>query len=98
MRYLTKSQSGYENAGNIFGVFLPITFIAGLYGMNFKFMPELQHPYGYFATVGVMVLIVIITFIYFRRKNGKQKDIVVMSFFDNELLIVIHHILMHCFI
>jgi len=49
--------------------FLPITFIAGLYGMNFKFMPELQHPYGYFATVGVMVLIVIITFIYFRRKK-----------------------------
>ena len=49
--------------------FLPITFIAGLYGMNFKFMPELQNPYGYFATVGVMILIVIITFIYFRRKK-----------------------------
>lgn len=49
--------------------FLPITFIAGLYGMNFKFMPELEHPYGYFATLGVMVLIVIITFIYFRRKK-----------------------------
>ena len=54
----------------IFSVyFLPITFIAGLYGMNFKFMPELEHPYGYFATLGVMVLIVIITFIYFRRKK-----------------------------
>ncbi len=49
--------------------FLPITFIAGLYGMNFKFMPELEHPYGYFATLCVMVLIVIITFIYFRRKK-----------------------------
>ena len=49
--------------------FLPITFIAGLYGMNFKFMPELEHPYGYFATLGVMVLIVFITFIYFRRKK-----------------------------
>ena len=54
----------------IFSVyFLPITFIAGLYGMNFKFMPELEHPYGYFATLCVMVLIVIITFIYFRRKK-----------------------------
>ena len=54
----------------IFSVyFLPITFIAGLYGMNFKFMPELEHPYGYFVTLGVMVLIVIITFIYFRRKK-----------------------------
>lgn len=49
--------------------FLPITFIAGLYGMNFKYMPELEHPYGYFATIGVMVSIVIITFIYFRRKK-----------------------------
>jgi magnesium transporter len=49
--------------------FLPITFIAGLYGMNFDHMPEIHTEYGYFATVGVMVLIVIITFIYFRRKK-----------------------------
>ncbi len=49
--------------------FLPITFIAGLYGMNFDNMPETHTHYGYFATLGVMVLIVIITFIYFRRKK-----------------------------
>lgn len=49
--------------------FLPITFIAGLYGMNFEYMPELKKPYAYFATLGVMLLIVIITFIYFRRKK-----------------------------
>ena len=49
--------------------FLPITFIAGLYGMNFDIMPELHHKYGYFITLGVMALITIITFIYFRRKK-----------------------------
>ena len=49
--------------------FLPITFIAGLYGMNFKFMPELEYKYGYYLTVGFMVLIVVVTFIYFRRKK-----------------------------
>ncbi len=49
--------------------FLPITFIAGLYGMNFDNMPELHTKYGYFATLGLMLLIVICTFIYFRRKK-----------------------------
>ena len=49
--------------------FLPITFIAGLYGMNFEFMPELKTPYGYFFTLGLMALIVLITFIYFKRKK-----------------------------
>jgi magnesium transporter len=49
--------------------FLPITFIAGVYGMNFEYMPEITKPYGYFATLGLMGLIVIITFIYVRRKK-----------------------------
>ncbi|MGK6342566.1 CorA family divalent cation transporter [Chryseobacterium sp. DT-3] len=49
--------------------FLPITFIAGLYGMNFDNMPELHHKYGYFITVGAMALVVICTFIYARRKQ-----------------------------
>lgn len=49
--------------------FLPITFIAGLYGMNFDNMPELHHKYGYFATLGLMAVIVIITFVYMRRKK-----------------------------
>lgn len=49
--------------------FLPITFIAGLYGMNFDYMPELKHRYGYFITLGVMAVIVICTFIYARRKQ-----------------------------
>lgn len=49
--------------------FLPITFIAGVYGMNFDVMPELHHKSGYFVTLGVMALVVIITFIYMRRKR-----------------------------
>lgn len=49
--------------------FLPITFIAGLYGMNFDNMPELRTQHGYFLTLGVMGVIVICTFIYARRKQ-----------------------------
>ena len=49
--------------------FLPITFIAGVYGMNFDYMPELRHKYGYFMVLGLMAFIVLITFIYFRRKK-----------------------------
>jgi magnesium transporter len=49
--------------------FLPITFIAGLYGMNFDNMPELRTPHGYFYTLGLMGIVVICTFIYARRKQ-----------------------------
>ncbi|MGR3856664.1 MULTISPECIES: magnesium transporter CorA family protein [Chryseobacterium] len=49
--------------------FLPITFIAGVYGMNFDNMPELHHKYGYFVTLGAMATVVISTFIYVRRKQ-----------------------------
>lgn len=49
--------------------FLPITFIAGLYGMNFDNMPELHTKYGYFLTIGLMAIVVICTFIYARRKQ-----------------------------
>lgn len=49
--------------------FLPITFIAGLYGMNFDNMPELHTEWGYFVTLALMAFIVIATFVYFRRKK-----------------------------
>jgi len=49
--------------------FLPITFIAGVYGMNFDNMPELHHKNGYFLTLGLMAIVVICTFIYARRKQ-----------------------------
>ena len=49
--------------------FFPITFIAGIYGMNFENMPELRQPSGYFFTLGLMAFISLLTFIYVRRKR-----------------------------
>ncbi|MDZ4749763.1 MAG: CorA family divalent cation transporter [Saprospiraceae bacterium] len=49
--------------------FLPLTFIAGIYGMNFDYMPELRWEYGYFITLGVMVLISVIILSWFKRKK-----------------------------
>jgi len=50
-------------------IFIPLTFIVGLYGMNFKVMPELEWKYGYFAVLTVMFIISIFLIIFFRRKN-----------------------------
>ena len=49
--------------------FFPITFIAGIYGMNFENMPELHQPLGYFMTLGLMAFITLLTFIYVRKKR-----------------------------
>ena len=53
----------------IAAVFLPLTFIAGVYGMNFRFMPELEWQWGYFGVLGGMVMVVVGMIFYFRRKN-----------------------------
>ena len=54
----------------IFSVFfMPITFIAGIYGMNFRFMPELEWYYGYPAAILVMVAISIGIYYWFKRKG-----------------------------
>lgn len=53
----------------ISSVFLPLTFIAGIYGMNFKHIPELEYQYGYYAVLGVMVLIVGLMLYYFKKKK-----------------------------
>ncbi|MFV0483516.1 MAG: CorA family divalent cation transporter [Bacteroidales bacterium] len=50
-------------------IFIPLTFIAGVYGMNFKNMPELQTNNGYFVLIGVMVLITALNIWYFIRKR-----------------------------
>lgn len=50
-------------------IFIPLTFIAGIYGMNFAYMPELQWKWGYFAVLGVMLMVFIGMIIYFRRKK-----------------------------
>jgi len=48
---------------------LPPTLIASIYGMNFRFMPELEQPWGYPMAIGLMVLSVVTPFVYFRRKG-----------------------------
>ena len=50
-------------------IFMPLTFITSLYGMNFKHMPELQWEYGYFVVIGVVVLVAVSMLEYFRRKH-----------------------------
>lgn len=50
-------------------VFIPITFVAGVYGMNFATMPELSLPWAYPAVLALMLLIVIGMFIYFKKKQ-----------------------------
>jgi magnesium transporter len=53
----------------ISSIFIPLTFIAGVYGMNFLNMPELVHPWGYPATLLVMLLVAVGLLWYFRRKR-----------------------------
>jgi len=50
-------------------IFIPLTFIAGIYGMNFKFMPELEWRWAYFAVWIVILVIAVIMVIFFRRRR-----------------------------
>lgn len=50
-------------------IFIPVTFIAGVYGMNFEYMPELRSPYGYAATWAVMIGIMVGMVLYFKKKK-----------------------------
>jgi magnesium transporter len=50
-------------------IFIPITFITSLYGMNFENMPELHTRYGYFVVLAVIVITTFAMLIYFRRKK-----------------------------
>ncbi len=50
-------------------IMLPLTFIAGLYGMNFDNMPELRTRYGYFAVCGVMLLVAVAMLVFFWRRG-----------------------------
>ena len=50
-------------------IFIPLTFISGVYGMNFKYMPELSSKFGYWSVLGIMGLISGIQLYFFRKKG-----------------------------
>ena len=50
-------------------IFIPLTFIAGVYGMNFKFMPELEWRWGYFLVLAVMLALGVLMVILFKRRR-----------------------------
>lgn len=50
-------------------IFIPLTFVAGIYGMNFGYMPELQVRWAYFVVLGVMVLVAAGMLLYFYRRG-----------------------------
>lgn len=55
-------------------IFMPLTFIAGIYGMNFTHMPELTWHYGYFIVLGLMGGIALLMFAFFWRKGWFKQD------------------------
>ncbi len=50
-------------------IFVPIIFIASIYGMNFENMPELKWKYGYYFTLFIMLIVTILTLLYFKNKK-----------------------------
>lgn len=54
-------------------IFIPLTFIVGVYGMNFKYMPELETKYGYYFTWGAMVTIALLLLLYFYKRGWLKK-------------------------
>ena len=50
-------------------IFIPLTFIAGIYGTNFEYLPELKFKYSYFIFWSVMLSVAVVMLIYFRKKK-----------------------------
>lgn len=50
-------------------IFVPLSFLAGIYGMNFEYIPELRFRYSYFILLGVMAVIVCVQLVLFRRRR-----------------------------
>lgn len=50
-------------------IFIPLTFIAGIYGMNFENMPELKLKHGYYYVLGLMLLVILMMLWFFKRRK-----------------------------
>jgi len=50
-------------------IFIPLTFLAGMYGMNFEYIPELKWHYGYFTLWAIMVVAAVVMVFYFKRRK-----------------------------
>jgi len=50
-------------------IFIPLTLVAGIYGMNFRFMPELEMSVGYPIVLLIMLCIGVVMILYFRKKR-----------------------------
>ena len=50
-------------------IFMPLTLIAGWYGMNFRYMPELEWHYGYHSVILVSIAVVVFCLVFFRKKK-----------------------------
>ncbi len=73
----TKTNEVMKTLAVVSAIILPLSLIAGIYGMNFENMPELKSEHGYFLTLGVMALVTFALLIYFWRRGWIfQKDIV----------------------
>jgi len=70
MSYISNRMNGVMKTLTIIAtIIMPLTLITGIYGMNFKNMPELNTEYGYFITLAVMGIIAFAEILYFKRKG-----------------------------
>lgn len=50
-------------------IFIPLSFLASVYGMNFEFMPELHYKYGYYALLAAMISVAVVMLLFFKKKK-----------------------------
>lgn len=50
-------------------IFIPLSFIAGIYGMNFNYMPELEYRLAYPLVLVIMLVVAVVMLIYFKKKK-----------------------------
>jgi len=55
-------------------IFIPLTFIVGVYGMNFKYMPELAYPYGYYTVIGLMFVLGVGLLLFFIKRGWLNRE------------------------